>query len=246
MKIKEVVLVDVDLIDTPFKDINPNILSDSKFNRLVAQIKENGFEDPVKLVPGKNGRYSLYAGHHRLDAAKLLELKQVPAFIQDYDEDKVEFELFKDNFFRGEIDAQKFTELYNEMSNKYGEATQDLFQITDREFEKLYKQIKKSLPKDLQKKLEEAKKEIKSVEDLSTVLNKLFSQYGDTLEFNYMIIDFGGKESLWVRVPAIRWKEVKKVTDFCMDNKIDINDLVKPDELLDKINECMVKYNSKV
>jgi ParB/RepB/Spo0J family partition protein len=235
--IREITIVKVDQIDLPFKDINPNKLSDTKFNRLVEQIKENGFQDPIKVYTGTDGRLKLYAGEHRLQAAKVLGLEEIPAYIETYEEDKAKFELFRDNFFRGEIDPQKFTKLYDEMAQKYGEATKDLFKISDREFERLYKEMKKALPKELQKRLEEAKAEIKSIEDLSTVLNKLFSTYGNTLQYNLMIVDYGGKASIWIRVPAERWKEVVEISEYCVNNKMDINELIDSNKLLDDIKE---------
>lgn len=236
MQIRETQIVELSLIDTPLEDVNPNKMSDRVFNKLVEQIKSNGFEDPVKLYPGKDGRFNCYAGHHRIQAAKVLGMEAVPAIIhEDYEEDKAKFELFKDNVVRGEIDPWKFTDLFNQMAEKYGrEEAQKLFLLNEREFEKIYKQVKEALPKEMQGKLEQAKKEIKTIEDLSSVLNRLFNTYGDTLEYNFMIIDFGGKESIWLRVPAERWKDVKVLADWCTGNQTDINSIINVNDLLDQ------------
>jgi len=59
---------------------------------------------------------------------------------------------------------------------------------------------RKSLPPEMRKEFDKAKEEIKTVDDLSLVLNRLFTKYGSTLPYHYMIMDFGGKEHIWVRL----------------------------------------------
>jgi hypothetical protein len=66
--------------------------------------------------------------------------------------------------------------------------------------EKLIKDTEKSLPAELKKKFKDASAEIKTIDDLSKLLNTLFSTYGNTLPYGYMLVDFGGKQSVWLRM----------------------------------------------
>jgi hypothetical protein len=65
-------------------------------------------------------------------------------------------------------------------------------------FKEVYMAVKRELPKDMQDKLESSRKEIKTVDDLSRILNELFSKYGNTLDQNFMIFTYGGRVHLWV------------------------------------------------
>lgn len=59
------------------------------FQALVESIKEKGIETPLLLRPNPDGKtppYSLVCGYRRLAAAKLLQLKTVPAVIRHLDE----------------------------------------------------------------------------------------------------------------------------------------------------------------
>lgn len=61
----------------PREEFDPEGLKD-----LAASIKEKGFIQPV-LIRSRKGEYELIAGERRLRAAKMLQLKQIPAIIKD-------------------------------------------------------------------------------------------------------------------------------------------------------------------
>jgi siroheme synthase (precorrin-2 oxidase/ferrochelatase) len=76
-----------------------------------------------------------------------------------------------------------------------------------------------ALPPELRKEFDKAKDEIKTVDDLTRVLNRLFTKYGETLPYHYMIIDFGGKESIWVRMADKRqYVKFKEIADRCREH----------------------------
>ena len=56
-------------------------LSETLIKRLMASIEKVGFVDPILVVEGENGRYEVINGQHRLKAAELLGIKEVPAII---------------------------------------------------------------------------------------------------------------------------------------------------------------------
>jgi hypothetical protein len=46
-----------------------------------------------------------------------------------------------------------------------------------KEFEKYYLEVKRQLPQNIQEKLEQSKKEIKTIDDLSRVLNEIYTKH---------------------------------------------------------------------
>jgi len=86
---------------------------------------------------------------------------------------------------------------------------------------KFYREIKASLPDELAKKLDKVKDQIKTIDDLSIVLNRLYNEYGDTLEYGFMIIGYGGKDSLWVRADKQLWDVIKPLSEKVANAKGD-------------------------
>lgn len=83
-----------------------------------------------------------------------------------------------------------------------------------------------SLPPDMRDAFDKAKGEIKTVDDLSLVLNRLFTQFGDTLPFNFMILDFGGKEHIWLRMEPGEHRMVKERARECMAHGVTFDSVV--------------------
>lgn len=205
-------IVSTEVIEIPIEKIkpnkwNPNAMSTDVFNALVENIKAIGMVEPVLVVPDAEdeGMYVVISGEHRWDACKVLDFKTVPAIVRDsMDEDMQKFQTVRMNVLKGKMDPIKFTQLFDEMAEKYGEEmTKDLMSFVDeRAFKDVYMAVKRELPKDMQDKLESSRKEIKTVDDLSRILNELFSKYGSTVDQNFMIFTYGGKVHLWVLLDA--------------------------------------------
>lgn len=228
-------------------EYNPNKQKDVTFNKLVENIEEIGFVEPIMVRPHpeKEGEYEIISGHHRVEAAKIVGYTEIPCIIQwDFDEDMAKFQLVRMNVLRGELDPMKFTKLFNELSDKYGEElTKDMMALVDQKaFEKLYIDVKKELPKDLQKKLEKTKKEIKDVDGLSRILNNIFANYGDTLDFNFLVFTYGNKEHYWVQMSKDVRDRVKDLHEISVRNKADIN--IYFDEIfkLDEVKELVQQW----
>jgi ParB/RepB/Spo0J family partition protein len=204
---------------------NPNKMSDDKFSELVKNIEEIDNVQRVLVVEDK-GKYRIVDGEHRYKALKVLGQKKIPCTVIELeDEDRQKFISMRMNVIRGKIDPLKFTEMFDELSEKYGEETTKTMMalVEENEFERIYKEVLKDLSPEMRKKLKETKQEIKTVEGLSNALNLLFSQYGTTLKYNYMWFDYGGKKNLMIQCSKMLWNELKKITDVCLENEEDIN-----------------------
>ena len=213
---------------------NPNVQKDAVFNSLVENIQEIGMVEPLMVAPAYDeegariaGKYRIVSGHHRYEACKLLDYVEVPCVVQeDFDEDMQKFQLVRMNMLRGKLDPVKFTQLYTRMADKYGEElVKHAMALVDEDaFNKLFIDVKKEMPKEIQDKLEDARDDIKTVDDLSRILNSLFSRYGDTLHQNFMVFSYGGKTHLWVTMSKeLKDKLIDGVVEELKEGNYDIN-----------------------
>jgi hypothetical protein len=119
----------------------------------------------------------------------------------------------KSNIIAGRLNPEKFTRLYSEMAERYdAEVLQRLMGFTSQDaFEKLWQGVRSTLPTELAAELDKVREEVRTVDDLSVVLNRLFREYGETLPSNVMAFSWGGKEVLWVLADDRLWRTVNAV-----------------------------------
>lgn len=199
---------------------NPNVMSERQFNLLYDNIEKMGLTDPILVRPHPEhpGAYRIIGGQHRWEVAKMQGFTEVPVTIvdhADFDEDAEKFQIVRHNIIGGQMDAAKFAKLVEGLNEKYNEeVAAELFGFTDEaEFRKLINATAKSLPKELQKQFKDAAKEVKTIDDLAKLLNSLFSKYGDTLPHGYMFVDFGGAESVWLRMQTGQLKDFRTLAE---------------------------------
>jgi hypothetical protein len=205
---------------------NPNEQDDRTFNATVASIAEDGWIQPMaSVVPvgefdpaDEHGWqwFDIVAGHHRFDAAEVLGMESGPCWLLDpasYDADRQKWAMVKSNIIAGRLNPEKFTRLYSEMAERYdAEVLQRLMGFTSQDaFEKLWQGVRSTLPPELVAELDKVREEVRTVDDLSVVLNRLFREYGETLPSNVMAFSWGGKEVLWVLADDRLWRTVNAV-----------------------------------
>jgi ParB/RepB/Spo0J family partition protein len=211
--------------------LNPNEMTDAEFNMLCDNIEKMGLTDPILVRPLGEGRYRIVGGHHRWEVAKLLGFTEVPCTVvtdPTFDEDQEQFQVVRMNTIRGHLSPQKFLQMYQSLSPKYAdEVMAESFGFAnEEEFRKLVSTVKKSLPKDMQADFQKAAEELKTIGDLSKLLNHLFSTYGDTLPFGYMLLDFGGKESVWLRMSTPTRKALMEICSTCVKERRTVDDVI--------------------
>ena len=198
---------------------NPNQQNEETFGQIVDRIREEGFDEPIHVYPElvkgiPTGKYKIFSGHHRVKAAKMLDYKKVPAVIRTgWDEDRVKIELVSRNSLRGNMNPEKFTKLYSELAKKYEpEELKRMMGLTEKKaFDVLFKQARDQLPPKAKKKLDEAKETIKSVDDLSSVLNVIFKEHGSEVDHSMMVFSFGGKKHTYVRMDPQTSKQLEAI-----------------------------------
>lgn len=181
--------------------------------------------DPELLI-------GITGGHHRYDAAEYLGFATAPVTIivdPGFDDEASKFQMVRMNVIRGKMDPQKFFDLYNSLAGKYSDAIMaDAFGFAEEaEFKRLITQTAKAFTDPtLQKKFKEAAAEIKTVDGLAKLLNQMFSMYGDTLPFGYMIFDHAGQRSMWLRVSNKTMASLGLIGELCVEQRRTVDDIV--------------------
>ena len=214
---------------------NPNRMSAREFDLLCDNLGKTGMTDAIlvrEIEPDAAGPlWRIVGGHHRYSAAAFLGWEDVPITVlpDDFDDEQEKFQLVRMNAIRGKLDPTAFFNLYSQLSAKYSEEIlQDAFGFAEEaEFKKLIAQTAKLLPdKHLQEKFKQAAAEIKTIDGLSALLNKMFTQYGDTLPYGYLIVDYGGQQSMWLRSPKKTMDALAVIGMMCIDKKRTLDDVI--------------------
>lgn len=218
------------VIDIPLEDLipdedNPNQMKEATFDLLVEEIREQGFDEPilVRPHPKQKGKYQIGSGHHRVKAAMVLGYTALPAIVKKWTNRQQKVALVKRNSLHGDMDKRKLTKLYMGLMKDGKDAIQVQRELgfTERKtFEAMIEQAEKNLPPAQRKKLQDAKETIKSVDDLSSVLNKIFKEAGSDLDEGYMVFSFGGKKHHYFQIDDTTNKKLIAILEHCETHKL--------------------------
>lgn len=205
---------------------NPNVMAADLFNELVANIEgEMGFVQPVLVAPIPDDEqedgyeFKIIDGEHRFDGLKLLDVEEIPCIVKFMSEDDMKFQTVRMNRLRGKFDHKKFNNLIKDLLERHSfEEVAARMSFTDpTELESMIDNVRETLPDDeMKKEFDKSKGEIKTVDDLAAVLNRLFTEFGDTMPYNFMVLDFGGKNHIWVRMNPTQYRNVLSQARECM------------------------------
>lgn len=215
---------------------NANVQTPSTFNALVDEIREHGWVGEIQVRPlrddEKEGEYlyELVGGEHRWKAAQILEMSELPATIHpEWQDDVAKAQSIALNILSGHLDPVKFTTLFNQLSDKYGQdVVRQMMKFNDEQlFKRVYRAARLSLPAEMRPKLDAAKSEILTMDDLSVVLHDMFRKYGQSVPLSFMFFQFGGKTHLVVEMDAETKKLMKRVTDAATEGETDVNAILQ-------------------
>jgi len=208
---------------------NPNIMDDETMERLKKEIEENGIIDPIQVVKIEEGKYRVIGGEHRWQIVKALGHETIPCVVlgeRFKDEDLQKFVTVRLNVIRGRISPEKFIQLYEEMSEKYGaDQLRELMGVVDEtEWERLTKGVRQALkdsgvPQELVNRFDSTVREAQTVDDVSNILNNLFSEYGQDLKYNFMCFSLG-KNVLYIRCSDDLFNKVRRMVEFAKKHKV--------------------------
>lgn len=213
------------VVDIPVENLipdedNPNEMDEAMFDLLVEEIREQGFDEPVlvRKHPKQKGNYQIGSGHHRVKAAAVCGMQSVPCVIKEWSDKDQKFALTKRNVMHGDLNKAKLAKLYKDLVKTEKDPVQlqrKLGFSNPKKFESMIEQVESQLPPKQRKKLQDAKEEIKSMDDLSSVLNRIFKEAGSELDRGYMVFSFGGKEHHYFQIDDETNKLLHKVKNHC-------------------------------
>lgn len=218
--------IPIDLIDP--NEWNPNEMTAEEFNMLSDNIDAVDFLDPVLVVPKGEGRFRIVDGEHRFEAQRLRDVGTIKCIIADperFDEDTQRFQTVRMNKIKGKMNNRKFADLVSSLMEKgtysYDQLSHEFGFVNESEFDQIMEAARESLPTDEMKAaFDKAAGDIKTVDDLSLVLNRLFTAYGDTLPYHFMILDFGDKEHIWCRLQKEAYKRIVGQARACAQENV--------------------------
>ena len=220
---------------------NPQTMTEVEFSMLLSEIREDGFDEPLLVVPdeeknaelGTDDYYIIISGEHRWQALKVLEAEAAPCIVKyDWDECAQRVKTVRRNIIRGHLDAQRFTELCNHLHEKEKIALEEMSTTlgfeSDKEFMRVYLE-------DAAKKKDAADEQIASgggptlddKEAVQFLVDEVFAKYGDTMPQGYMCFHHKGKMHLIARMDDELSEMVMQMVDFLRSEAGEINQFLK-------------------
>jgi hypothetical protein len=216
---------------------NPNVETDANFAALVNEIKEDGFDDPLLVVPnpvadGEPQTYTIIGGAHRFRAARVLGMSSVPCYVKSWDSIELQkLKTVRRNLIGGELDDSKFTALVASLKEKgfSDETLPGLLGFDDfRDYAKhLLKPASAEDDKKWVKEMKETSKELTAIDSVSDVLNNIFSNYAGDLPGNFMFFAYRGKTHLMVLMDGELFDMTEKMVNELRSTKVDICTFLK-------------------
>jgi ParB/RepB/Spo0J family partition protein len=255
-KSMEIVEVSVDKIKA--NPWNPNEMDAAHFNKLVDDVQDD-FSQPVLLRPHpkphlrKRGVYEIIDGEKRYRAAVLAGMAKVPAIIKDKkfarDSDAMKKTVRMDKL-RGKFDRDKMRTLVTTIMKDTGqtaeEIAEDLGYISEDELEKEIHLAKKDLSKEARAELDRRRQEIKTLDDLARILNRLFTKYGDSIPYHFLFFEYGGKKHVKIQMSPRTFVSMLELVEKCRELNCDAAHAIEM--IFDQVKwaEFVLNYSSMI
>lgn len=210
---------------------NSNRQTKHVFEELRKNIREQGFDESLIVVPFDEDTYTVVSGNHRGKAGMEEGIEEFPCVVRkDWDEVTTELQSVRRNYSRGKIDKNLFTAQVETIKERFALSNTDImegmaFESLDA-LAALYKAEKEAEEESYEKMQEEASSDattVKVVDDLGAIVTHLVQMYGDTIPHSFMIIPVGGKQHLYIKSNSALKKAVQNIAAACVVNKLDIN-----------------------
>lgn len=230
---------------------NVNEMTENKLTRLMKEISEVGFLVPLNVIPldTERTKFFILGGEHRWKAAKGLSMSYVTCVIHEdhkfKDMDFVDLVTFRLNAIRGDINNEKFVQMYKRLCERVGpEKVQDQLGITENaEFKKLTRNIQQSLkdqnaPQEVIDEVAKAGKKAKTPEDLSNKISKILKNYSQSMMTQAIVFQNEQGESIFVKASENTFRLLKILVEHAQQKGLNVNELLVPslDMLVNNLN----------
>jgi hypothetical protein len=193
---------------------NPNTMDQEDFDLLQDNMEKVGFLDPILIAPleyDEEGKiiWQIIDGEHRFEQQRIMGAEDINCVVADpeiFDDKTRKLQTVRMNKIRGHLDIGKFNTLVNELVQNhevpFDDIAMELGFSDEDEFQALVGEFRKSVPKKAKQEYDKAVKSVTSVDDLYKLVERLWKKYGDSLPHNWMILDFGHKRNIWIRMQS--------------------------------------------
>lgn len=212
---------------------NPNEQDETTFNELTKDIETDGFDEPIIVVEddAEPGTYRITSGEHRWKAMKVLGRAKIPVIVKKgWDEVTQKIKTVRRNLLKGALNPQKFTKLVNDIKRVYdvdhAKLSREMGFVDEKEYWRAYKEEKQERDDSTQGILQETRKELTMIDNLSVVLNEIFSQYGETVPQSFIFFVHKKKIHLLVSMEDKTLKVVEVVVAHLKQTGLDVNVVV--------------------
>jgi len=230
MKAAEIALQRVALRDLHEFPNNPNEQDNLTFNNLINDIQEDGYDEAMAVVPRnvfdeELDGYYVVSGNHRLRALGKLGYTSADVAVKSWDAEESKVKVMRRNMIRGQPNPQKFTKLVDSIKTPYTEdQLADAMGFTD--IDKFAELYNKETENRKSKRDDVSTDPAQLFDGMTTIINKLFEEYGDTVPYNFMFFLLGGKIHCTVQANKKLKKLLTKVSKKCVKDNKSINDVL--------------------
>jgi ParB/RepB/Spo0J family partition protein len=217
---------------------NINEMSETTLQRLVEEIRDVGFLDPINVVPTQDGKYIILGGEHRYKAAKIAGMTYVPAVVHTdekwSDQDLFGLVAFRLNVLRGSQNPEKFMKDYERLSQKFGtEKLQDIFAVTDKSlWKKLTKSVKKEmkgLGHDVESQIEKAEERAGgSFDKFAKSVQRIMKNHAEMVTHGCVIFMNGKSETVLLNANDNVFEAIKTLSRLASEQNRNINEYLEP------------------
>jgi len=239
VKVREIKMIPVAQVFP--NDWNPNEQTTETFNGLVEEIKEDGFEGAINVVPWPDHPdakpeypiYKIIGGEHRWRAAKVLGMEQIPAFVHaDWDEKTQKLKTVRRNLLTGGLNDAKFTALVKSLQEEYEIPKHQLPHLlgfdNEAEFSRHVIEEKDKREKTfLDALLDDSKKDVHAVDALTDVISTIFAEAGDTIDQSFLHFTFKGSLQTVILLDKGGLDSVKKMVENLRASGVNANLFIK-------------------
>lgn len=224
-------------------DWNPNEQNDEVFNMLCEEISDSGFDQPIIVTTAEDEddeEYVVVDGEHRLMAGRVVGMEEIPVIVhEDWDELDAKTKTVKRNMLKGELNREKFTELVDDVHNEFTGEEDTLARLMGmkdvNELEENYVgELRNEEPggEDMDDFVDdvmndEVEEEMDTVDNLSSLLNHIMDEYGDTSSDGYIWFMFKSTRQLMVNLDKELLSLVEDAVDELKEEDEDMRDLLK-------------------
>jgi ParB family chromosome partitioning protein len=120
--------------NVPLERIDPNpdqprlTFDEDSLQELAASITEHGVLQPILVRPGADGRFQLIAGERRWRSAQIAGLRQIPAIVEDIDDETALEIAIIENLQREDLSPLDEALMYERMTTEHGYSLRKLAQ----------------------------------------------------------------------------------------------------------------------